>query len=65
MPHEFRPPPGVAVLRAGTLVRRDLLDVVCHIWTGRKQLWVGIAEGVPTWPESAPPADFVAQVMLC
>lgn len=54
--------PGIAVLRAGTLARSDLLDVVGHIWTKRKQAWIGIADGVPTWPQSAPMADFIALV---
>ena len=55
--------PGIAVLRAGTLARRDLVEVVGHIWTKRKQPWIAIPDSVPSWPESAPTADFVALVM--
>ncbi len=54
--------PGIAVVRAGTLARSDLIDVVGHIWTKRKQAWITIPEGVPSWPESAPMADFIALV---
>lgn len=51
--------PGVAMLRAGTLDRSDELDVVAHIWTKRKQGWVVIADGVPTWAESWTGAEMV------
>ncbi len=54
--------PGIAVLRAGTLARSDLVDVIGHIWTRRKQPWITIADGVPTWREAAPMADFIALV---
>lgn len=43
--------PGWAIVRAGTLDESHTLDVVAHIWTKRKQPWLGIADGVPTWPE--------------
>ena len=52
--------PGIAVVRAGTLDDSHLLDVVAHIWVKRKQPWLTLPEGVPTWPESAPPEDFAA-----
>lgn len=52
--------PGIAVIRAGTLDDSHLLDVVAHIWVKRKQPWLPIADGVPSWPEGAPPEDFVA-----
>jgi hypothetical protein len=52
--------PGVAMLRAGTLDRSDELDVVAHIWTRRKQRWITIPAGVPTWPESWTAAEAVA-----
>ncbi len=52
--------PGLAVVRAGTLDRSDELRVVAHIWTKRKLEGIAIPEGVPTWPEGAPPADFMA-----
>ena len=54
--------PGIAVLRAGTLARSDLVDVVGHIWTRRKQAWIAIPDGVPSWLESAPMEDFIALV---
>ena len=44
--------PGVIVLRAGTLDRSDALGCAAHIWTKRKQAWIVIPEGVPSWPES-------------
>lgn len=43
---------GFAVLRAGTLDRSNELDCVAHIWTRRKQAWLVIPPGVPTWPEA-------------
>ena len=55
--------PGLVVVRAGTLDRSDELNVVAHIWTKRKMNGVVIPEGVPSWPESAPPADFAAVLL--
>jgi hypothetical protein len=52
--------PGVAVVRAGTLDRSKDLVIVAHIWTKRKLAGIEIPEGVPTWPENAPPEDFAA-----
>jgi hypothetical protein len=52
--------PGIAVVRAGTLDEADRLDVVAHIWTSRKQPWLVIPEGVPNWPEGAPPGAMAA-----
>lgn len=51
--------PHVVVVRAGTLDRSDELSVVAHIWVKRKQRWLTVAEGVPTWPEAAPAAEFL------
>ena len=56
--------PGIAVVRAGTLDEADKLDVVAHIWTKRKQPWLVIPEGVPSWPESAPPGDLAAAMTM-
>jgi hypothetical protein len=56
--------PGLAVIRAGTLDDSHLLNVVAHIWTKRKQPWLTIAEDVPSWPESAPAADFMKALGL-
>lgn len=55
--------PGVAVVRAGTLDRSEELECRGHIFTAYKQAWVTIPEDVPSWPEHAPPAEFVALMM--
>jgi len=52
--------PGLAVVRAGTLDRSDELTVVAHIWTRRKLAGVDIPPDTPSWPEGAPPAEFIA-----
>ena len=52
--------PGMALLRAGTLDDSDRIEPRAHIWTRRKQRWIGIAEGVPCFPENAPPAEMMA-----
>jgi len=51
--------PGLVVVRAGTLDRSDELEVVAHIWVKRKQAWLTLPDGVPAWPESAPPEEFL------
>jgi hypothetical protein len=55
--------PGLAGVRAGTLDRSDELNVVAHIWTKRKMKGIVIPDDVPSWPESAPPADFAAALL--
>jgi hypothetical protein len=52
--------PGLAVVRAGTLDRSDELKIVAHIWTKRKLSGISIPADIPSWPESAPPAEFIA-----
>lgn len=52
--------PGLAVVRAGTLDRSEELAIVAHIWTRRTLAGIAIPEGVPAWPEGAPPAEFAA-----
>jgi hypothetical protein len=52
--------PGLAVVRAGTLDESDALQIAAHIWTRRKLAGVPIPEGVPSWPENAPPAELLA-----
>jgi hypothetical protein len=52
--------PGLIAVRAGSLDRSDELRVVAHIWTRRKMAGIVIPEGVPSWPETPPPMDFVA-----
>ncbi len=54
--------PGVAVIRAGTFDRSEELECVGHIFTAFRQKWVGVPETVPSWPEHAPAADFIALV---
>jgi len=49
--------PGVLVVRAGTLDRSDELHIAAHIWVKRKQPWLTLPDGVPTWPEAAAPAE--------
>ena len=51
--------PGVVIVRAGTLDRSDELDVVAHIWVKRKQPWLTLPQGVPAWPEGAPPEELL------
>ncbi|WP_184060074.1 GFA family protein [Sphingomonas aerophila] len=51
--------PGVAVVRAGTFDRSEELDCVAHIFTAYRQRWVVIPANVASWPEAAPPDDFV------
>nr|AIA10448.1 glutathione-dependent formaldehyde-activating enzyme [uncultured bacterium] len=51
--------PNVAVVRAGTLDRSNELRVLAHIWVKRKQPWLTLPEGVPTWPESAPATELL------
>lgn len=55
--------PGLAVLRAGSLDKSDEVKVVAHIWTKRKMHGIAIPEAVPSWPEAAPPAEFMAVLM--
>jgi hypothetical protein len=51
--------PGFAVLRAGTLDASDALSIVAHIWTKRKMNGIDIPKDVPSWPEGAPPEEFI------
>ena len=55
--------PGLAVVRAGTLDRSDALSIVAHIWTKRKLNGIDIPSDVPSWPEGAPPQEFIKLVM--
>jgi hypothetical protein len=54
--------PGMLVLRASTLDAASELSPLAHIWTRRKQAWVVLAEGVPSWPESPTPEQFARAV---
>lgn len=52
--------PGMVVMRAGTLDQSDQLTLVAHIWASRKQPWVVIPDGIPTWPKTPTPEEFAA-----
>ena len=52
--------PGMVVMRAGTLDQSDQLALVVHIWVSRKQPWVTIPAGIPTWPQTPTPEEFAA-----
>jgi len=55
--------PGMVFLRAGALADSDRLSPAAHIWTRRKQPWLAIPSGVPSWPESPTPEQFFAAVV--
>jgi hypothetical protein len=55
--------PGMVFLRAGTLVDSHNLSPAAHIWTKRKQPWLVIPGGVPSWPESPTPEQFFEAVV--
>ena len=55
--------PGFAVIRARTLDASDQLAIAAHIWTKRKLKGIDIPKDVPSWPEGAPPEQFVKLVM--
>jgi hypothetical protein len=55
--------PGFAVVRAGTLDASDRLTIAAHIWTKRKLKGIDIPTDVPSWPEGAPPEQFIKLVM--
>lgn len=48
--------PGVVIIKAGTLDRREDLDPIAHIWLCSKQPWVPIPEGVLRYETQ--PADY-------
>lgn len=49
--------PGLALVRAGTLDDAEHLVPRAHIWVKRKQPWLVLPEGGPSWPEAAPLAE--------
>ncbi|VVT03603.1 Aldehyde-activating protein [Sphingomonas sp. EC-HK361] len=51
--------PGVAVVRAGTLDDSERLDCRAHIYIAYKQDWVILPDGIPTFEEAAPAAEFL------
>ena len=54
--------PGLAVVRAGALDDSNRLTPIAHIWTSRKQGWISIPEGAPSWPETPTPEEFALAV---
>ena len=55
--------PGYFIVRAGTFDDSHAVEPRAHIWTKRKQPWITIPDGIPTWEENAPAADFIAIVL--
>ena len=55
--------PGFVILHAGTMEQADRIMPAAHIWTRRKQTWIALPEGVPTWPENPTPEEFAAAVL--
>ena len=55
--------PGIVLLRAGTLDDSHAIVPRLHIWAKRKQPWIALPEGVPTFEEGAPMAEMAA-IML-
>ena len=54
--------PGLAVVRAGALDDSDRLTPIAHIWTSRKQPWIAIPEGTPSWPQTPTAEEFAEAV---
>lgn len=54
---------GFVVLHAGTMEDACEIMPAAHIWTRRKQAWIKLPEGVPTWPENPTPQEFAAAVL--
>ncbi|MGB3316117.1 MAG: GFA family protein [Albidovulum sp.] len=52
--------PGMIFLSAGTLESSQRLEPMAHIWTSRKQGWVRLPEGIPTFEHSPSPEEFGA-----
>ncbi|AZV26634.1 aldehyde-activating protein [Pseudomonas syringae] len=55
--------PGMKVLRAGTLDESRSLQPMAHIWVSRKQPWLTLPEGLPSWPQSPTPQAFGEALM--
>lgn len=50
--------PGMRVLRVGTLDNSQAAAPLAHIWVSRKQAWLNLPDGLPTWPHSPTPQAF-------
>ncbi|AKU99711.1 hypothetical protein AKJ09_06375 [Labilithrix luteola] len=55
--------PDMIFLRAGTLSESQCVQPMAHIWTKRKQPWLTIPEGTPSFAESPTPEQFGAAVL--
>ena len=47
--------PDIAIVRAGTLDDSAVLSPAAHIFTGTKQPWIALPEGVPAYPDDPGP----------
>lgn len=54
--------PDMVFLRAGTLAKSQELEPIAHIWIMRKQRWVVLPDGVPSFVESPTPEQFEAVI---
>ncbi|WP_048644759.1 GFA family protein [Nitratireductor soli] len=54
--------PDMIFLRAGTLAGSQKLEPIVHMWTRRKQHWISLPDGVPSFEESPTPEQFGAAV---
>lgn len=54
--------PDMIFLRAGSLSESQELEPITHIWTSRKQHWVSLPSGIPTFEESPTPEQFGAAI---
>lgn len=54
--------PGMMILRAGTLERSSEILPAAHIWTSRRQAWVVLPEGTPTFENTPSAEDFGSAV---
>lgn len=55
--------PVIAIIRAGTLDDTSALAPRAHLWVSRKQPWVVLTGGVPTFAANADEAEFAALLM--
>lgn len=51
---------GLVVLRAGTLDDSAAIVPFAHIWVKRKQPWLPLADGIPSWDETPTREQFAA-----
>jgi hypothetical protein len=46
--------PGMVLVRAGTLDRSDEAAPAVHMWTSRRQPWIGLPGGAEIYPQAVP-----------